>query len=286
MLTVELVIERLRTHGYEVELVGRSGGGATGGAFNVITPSGQRVLKWQPAGEGVPFERVAVVLERLGRRGCPVPGYQVLDVGSDLDASYQEILQGAWGDLLPVSLVQELVEVNRLQIGQGESAEGVDWADRLCAITVEGAPGWSRHESLEAHSAATRRLWAQVRDNVGAVDRTAIPDGDAVHMDFHHRNVLQHGGVLTGVIDWEGVECGDRRFDLMTLAFYSGVAGWPDERRASWIRDLVDELGTDAALLYLSHLALRSVDWAIRHETPSDVQRWLAWSEQALKTLD
>ena len=285
MFTVNVVIERLWAHGYEVELVGRSGGGASGSAFDVVTPTGRRVLKWQPAGEGVPFERVAVVLKRLSGRGCPVPGYEVLDVGSDLDASYQEILQGAWKDLLSTSLAQELVELNHLQLGQGEPVEGPGWADRLCAVTLEGAPTWSRHDSLEAHSVATRRLWTRIRDNVEAVDRTAIPDGDAVHMDFHHRNVLQRAGVLTGVIDWEGVECGDRRFDLMTLAFYSGVAGWSDERRASWITDLVSDLGPNAALLYLSHLALRSVDWAIRNETTSDVQRWLAWSEQALKTV-
>lgn len=282
---VDSVVQRLRERGREVELIGPGGGGATGSAFEVETPSGRRILKWQSAGDGVPFGRVAVTLDRLREHGCPVPAYEVLDVGADLDASFQEVLQGRWEDRLPKSLVRELVEVNRLQHGRGGSVQGPGWADRLCVVTLEGAPTWSRHDSLEAHSAATRKLWARVRDNVEAVDRTTIPDGDAVHMDFHHRNVLQRAGVLTGIIDWEGVECGDRMFDLVTLAFYSGVAGWPDERRAAWIANLASELGSDAALLYVSHLALRSVDWAIRNETAADVRRWLAWSEQALQTL-
>jgi hypothetical protein len=282
MMTVQQVLRRLEASGYEVELIGRSGGGASGFAFDVMTPGGRRVLKWQVAGSGVPFARVAVVLRSLQTLGSPVPGYEVLDVGIDLDASYQELLPGRWADALSDSLVDELLDINRLQVGAGERSEGQGWADRLCAITLEGADGWCRHESLETHSDATRQLWTRARMVAAAVECAVIPDGDAVHMDFHHRNILQDHGKLSGVIDWEGVECGDRRFDVVTLAFYAGVAGWSDMRRLSWINELARELGADAAALYLSHLAVRSVDWAIRHEAESDVQRWLIWSEQAM----
>lgn len=282
MYSVESVLERLWERGYQVELIGRSGGGATGMAFDVMTPAGRRVLKWQPAGTGVPFVRVAAVLKRLRGVGCPVPHYEVLDAGSDLDASYQEILPGRWADVLPDSVVDDLILVNGQQAGGGVRSSGPDWAAMMYSITLRGADGWCRHESLEAHSHAARRLWDRVRTLVMAVDQAVIPDGDAVHMDFHHRNVLQDRGAVTGVIDWEGVECGDRRFDMVTLAFYAGVAGWADARRASWIEQLAGELGGDAAALYVSHLAVRSVDWAIRHEEESDVQRWLRWSAQAL----
>jgi len=46
-MTVQQVLKRLEASGYEVELIGRSGGGATGFAFDVMTPGGRRVVGYR-----------------------------------------------------------------------------------------------------------------------------------------------------------------------------------------------------------------------------------------------
>jgi hypothetical protein len=283
--TVEDVVGRLFAHGRDIRLLGRCGGGATGMAFDVDTPEGRRVLKWQRAGYGVSFERVATALDRLRPTGYPLPGYEVLDIGEDLDVSLQEPLPGKIMDELSDDLRNELLALIELQAGHGVAGE-VSWVDMLCSITLDGAPDWCRHESLVAHSDATRDLWEYVERVILTLDRTTVPSGDIVHMDFHHRNVLQSGDRVCGVIDWEGAECGDRRFDVMTLAYYSGVAGWTSARRANWITDVATEIGESAGRLYVSHLAVRTVDWAIRHETEPEVQRWLNWAREALAAVD
>ena len=106
-----------------------------------------------------------------------------------------------------------------------------------------------------------------------------------MHGDYHHGNLLQSAGCITGVIDWEGVETGDRNFDRFTLAFYSGAASWPDDQRTERLRHLVAETSPNTAALYLAHLSLRTVDWALRNETDAHVQRWLRWSDDALALI-
>jgi hypothetical protein len=280
--TAEDVVRRLNAQGRGVRLIGRCGGGATGQAFDVEALDGRYVLKWQQAGDGVPFGRVATALERLRAAGYPVPVYEVLDAGEDLDVSLQEPLPGQVVDAISADVRAELLRLIELQSDRGVASDGPSWVDLLCGITLEGAPGWCRHESLESHSDATRDLWRQIMHLVLGLDRAAVPSGDVVHMDLHHRNVLQSDGNVCGVIDWEGAECGDRRFDIMTLAFYSGVAGWTREQRTGWIVEAAAAMSDSAARLYVSHLAVRSVDWAIRHETEADVQRWLRWSWDGL----
>lgn len=111
--------------------------------------------------------------------------------------------------------------------------------------------------------------------------RLVVPEEDVVHLDFHHLNVLGFDGEITGVIDWEGCRSGDRLFDLVTLAFCSPEArSGPDAR--AWLTDL-SEVGQPGAVeAYVALLALRQIDWTIRHHTPADVERWRRWGEEAL----
>jgi aminoglycoside phosphotransferase (APT) family kinase protein len=109
-----------------------------------------------------------------------------------------------------------------------------------------------------------------------------LVEDDAVHLDFHHRNVLSVGGRLSAVIDCEGYRSGDRMFDFVTLAFRLLVATSPAEaERDLWhqIRAAREPAIVDA---YIAHQALRQVDWSIRHRTPADVTAWTRRSHALL----
>lgn len=78
---------------------------------------------------------------------------------------------------------------------------------------------------------------------------------------------------------------GDGAFDLVTLAFGlepSGAAG--AARRAAWAAALRSR-PAPVLLAYSAHMALRQVDWSIRHH-PDAVDRWLVISQSALDRID
>jgi aminoglycoside phosphotransferase (APT) family kinase protein len=107
-----------------------------------------------------------------------------------------------------------------------------------------------------------------------------------VHRDFHHRNALWRGDQVAAVVDWEGAGSGDPAFDLVTLAFGLTVAtASPRARELSWA---AAERSCPPPLLhaYAAHMALRQVDWSIRHRTDADVGHWLAVAGAALGRYD
>src|SRR6266508_1691205 len=101
-----------------------------------------------------------------------------------------------------------------------------------------------------------------------------LPEGDLVHIDFHHRNMLREGDELVAVVDWEGCRPGDRAFDLVTFCFGMTDA-IPADGVATRVWDHASQLAsTEALAAYVAHMALRRVDWSIRHH-PDEVDRVL-----------
>jgi aminoglycoside phosphotransferase (APT) family kinase protein len=102
---------------------------------------------------------------------------------------------------------------------------------------------------------------------------------DLVHLDFHPGNMLiDEAGELSGIVDWDGIGRGDRRFALVTLRFdaYSRLPG----ESLGWFDELLDSvLEPEILRLYWAHMSLRLVDWAIRHHGAADVDRWLGFAE-------
>jgi aminoglycoside phosphotransferase (APT) family kinase protein len=102
-----------------------------------------------------------------------------------------------------------------------------------------------------------------------------LPSGDVVHVDFHHRNVLVAEGEVSAVIDWEGCRPGDASFDLVTLAFGLTVAEVSAQAREAVWEEVCRRTVPTARRAYAAHMALRQVDWSIRHRTPADIDHWL-----------
>ena len=103
--------------------------------------------------------------------------------------------------------------------------EGAPIRDRLLAAPQEaGALGRAMgvalgqiHRCLSPVSASTRS-WLDGLDPSLEPLRSQfahIPDQDRLlHLDYHPLNVIDHGGAITGVIDWENTRSGPPHIDL------------------------------------------------------------------------
>ena len=118
---------------------------------------------------------------------------------------------------------------------------------------------------------------------VGAAAPATLSGEDLVHLDFQPANVLVDGaGRLTGIVDWDGAARGDARMDLVVLYFGLHSEGG-SAATIGWLNDrLHAELPGDLFRAYSASLSLRLVDWAIRHYTAADVDRWLDLAESQI----
>lgn len=87
-------------------------------------------------------------------------------------------------------------------------------------------------------------------------------------------------------MDWEGIKPGDRAFDLVTfrLGFTHAVA-------PAGLSDLVwgrarQLCPTEDLEAYLAHMALRRLDWSIRHHGPTEVEDLVALVHHLRADLD
>jgi aminoglycoside phosphotransferase (APT) family kinase protein len=263
-----------------LRLVGRLPGGETG-AYELRDADGVRLVaklmavSWAPRLDGLEARTAA-----LRARGYPVRRHVVHRVGNRL-LVVQEHVAGAASDDVPEALVDRLVELNELQAGLGDEG-GEPWGADLRRTLTEGADGYCLHAPLRDHSPRAATLLERIEDIGERLAPDAVPDGDAVHTDFHHRNVLRRDGEVRAIIDWEGSRGGDRLFDLVTLAFTLPAARSPAGAAARvWRR--VEAAGARPVIeAYVAHMALRQVDWSIRHHGPGEVGLWLDTAEEAL----
>lgn len=172
-------------------------------------------------------------------------------------------------------LVRALLALNAVQRGALAAAGGSP-AD----LHLEGdGPGFCLHEPLRRHSRASRALL----DRVHEVGRGTPPDvfhgDDAVHLDFHPGNVLTVPGSpdrVAGVVDWTGARAGDCGLDLVTLGFALDHDGSSAAARVEVLERIRAEVDPEARRAFAAHMALRQVDWAIRHHGPAAAESWLA----------
>jgi Phosphotransferase enzyme family len=259
-------------------LVGPAPGGQVGAAY-VRWPGGREgVLTWLPDMAVDHVRQTAGILTLARTRGLPVPAYDLIAEVPGALAIVQERLPGDPPHRPDRALVEQLVELAEGFAGLLAGRRDVEVPDMFLR---RSGPGFCLHRPLELHSARTRRMLAWVSD-VGASEPSAMVGDDLVHLDYHPGNVLVSapedpgGGRITGVVDWDGIGRGDRRFCLVTLRF----AMLADPATGRWLDGLLDEVLDPATLrLYWAHMSLRQVDWAIRHFSPGDVDDWLDLAE-------
>ncbi|MFB9238274.1 phosphotransferase family protein [Plantactinospora siamensis] len=268
-LAAERMLAAVAGHtGVRLDYLGPCSGGEVGAAY-VRWPDGRRGVL------GRDRQDVAGLVRLAGDAGVPVPGY---DLVAPLDgggwAVVQRLLPGAAPATVDRSLFDGLLAINsRLR---GLLADRDDLPPLPLHLRSSG-PGFCVHESLAGYDRRTARLLERVRA-VGA-ERDAADGPDLVHADFHPGNVLVDAGRITGVVDWDGAARGDGWLDLVTLRFDLALrAPTLGSELAERLRAAVPP---DRLRAYWAHMALRQVDWSIRHHGPAEVDRWLEVAEAA-----
>jgi len=222
-----------------------------------------------PAREPVAYlQALDAVTGRLRARGYPAPRMLAIGQaagqafwiqerlpGSVLESSRQAASSPALARLMP-----ELIRLNDAQAGLGDGCGG--WPELLTRTLTHGGDGYCLHSTLATRPGLRDLL--EIARRIGDSCGPAIPAGrDFAHFDFTLANVLTDGTAVTGVIDVNPpLLTGDRAFDLATLLFY--LYDHDDIREA--LRGRLLELSSwQVARAYLAHMALRQVDWSVRH---------------------
>jgi aminoglycoside phosphotransferase (APT) family kinase protein len=263
------VLRRLAAAGHAVPAVeGPLPGGEVGGAY-VRWPDGRRGVLTAGNPAGVRAARWARAA------GLPVAEVQLAaDAGAHF-AVVQERLPGTLPERVDDRLVDGLRGLNRRMAGL--LADRADLPPVPLHLT-RGGPGFCLHEPLAGYDRRTARLLAAVREIGAARD---VADGpDLVHLDFHPGNVLVHEGRISGVVDWDGAGRGDGRLDLVTLRF--DLALRSPRHGDALAEELRAAVPPDRLRAYQAHMALRLVDWAIRHHGAEEVAFWLDVAERDL----
>lgn len=262
------VLERIfDITGVRLVLEGPAPGGEVGAAY-VRWPDGRRsvlVASRTPT---------AVLADRARDAGVPTARHELTARVDGVRVVVQQRLPGAPPASVDAALVREMLRVNdRLA---GILGKEPDPRPAELYLTSDG-PGFCLHEPLASHNARTAALLDWVHA-VGADGSHMIGD-DLVHMDFHPGNVLVDDGRLAGVIDWDGACRGDRFFDLTTLRFHLAAAA---PQLVAEVDNRLSLISARRRRAYWAHMALRQVDWSIRHHDEATVDRWLAVAESGM----
>ncbi|GAA3243631.1 aminoglycoside phosphotransferase family protein [Dactylosporangium siamense] len=234
------------------------------GAGHVLLPDGRRAVLTGGHRDSVPLIDVARAA------GVPAPRYELVAEFAGATVVVQELLPGRPPGPLDQAVLDSMLAVsarcNGLLCDSG-------LPQRQLYLHRDG-PGFCQHGSLAGHSARTAALLARVR----AVPLRTLPGDDLVHFDYHPGNVLvSDTGTVTGVVDWDGAGRGNRAFDLVTLLF---VLTRHAPHLTDQVRAAAAELAPPEVLAACwAHMALRQVDWSIRHHTPDEVDAWLTVAE-------
>jgi hypothetical protein len=276
-MTAETVLRLVREmNGVAISLEGPCEGGETGAYFGRL-PTGERlVFKWSENPNRLgPLRVIADALSALHTDAYPLPSYgPVLPFDGGVLIA-QAVVGGGWSDVVADELGRALLACRRFLVGRAVAIADEPWGRFIIRTLTEGGDGYALHEPLRAHDNRTREVLDWI-ESVGWEAREAdFHDGDLVHFDFHHRNVLQDlDGLLIAVVDWEGVRQGDSAFDLVTLAFGLVIADCTVELvERTWEEAIAATSGT-CLRAYVAHMALRRLDWTIRFH-PQEVDYWV-----------
>jgi aminoglycoside phosphotransferase (APT) family kinase protein len=144
---------------------------------------------------------------------------------------------------------------------------------------LQGGDGYCLLEPLRTYSSTTAALLVAVQALVMRHADAHCATGDLVHYDFNPTNLLVQDGMISGVIDWQDPCSGDCTFDLSTLLFYCWEISELQDRLWSCA---LDRAGPRMLGVYLAHMILRQVDWAIRHHGAADTARWCRIAQDIL----
>jgi SAM-dependent methyltransferase len=288
-----IVAEINTTFASQFQLVRRYATGETG-AFRVTRANGEKfVLKWSPSSEHLPLiDAAARTTGELQAIGYPAPSYDLWGSLSHGCFSLQGALPGRPRRISPVRAIDRLVELNALQAGRGAWLREAfprrpAWPEEAAEAVLHGyaEQEYCVLESMRTYSPVTRQVLETLQAFVAAhrAELATVSTGDIVHYDFSPANILLAGGRVTGVVDWDGVRAGDRAFDLATLLYYV----YPSAAARTRLWNAAVRISSPGVVaVYLAHVAVRQLDFSIRHHTAEAVARWLLHIQSVIEGLN
>jgi len=260
--------------------------GGSHGAEMWNAATGQRaVIKRHRGSRPAYFHAVVVNVNRLRAAGVPAPSTSVAREG-DVVLLVHDYLPGRSDPPLSSSLIDHLLDIVERESGLADSAAD-EWVDLIRASLSLGLKGYCEHGSLLSFSDESRELLTRIR-RVGNDSATSrLQARDLVHYDLHPDNVLSvDGRRVSGIVDWDAVRAGDQALDLAMLAFTSS---WrtSDTRLLEQLWSAFLATSThDARIIYMHHVALRLVDWFIRHGNGPGPERTIELAVWALDVAE
>ncbi len=215
------------------------------------------------------------VAEAARARGVPAPAVRCVRAVGDTVLVAVELLPGTAVRRLTHALLDQALAALDLHAGALAGREDVA---TVPLHLLDDGPGFCLHGPLRAGGRRAARLEAWVRE-VGSGAPPELPGTDAVHVDFHQLNLLATDGRLTGVVDWDGAGRGDGTLDLVTLRF-GARGGEADPGVGERVHEQLAARRADVVRWCWAHMALRTVDWALRHHGHEDVERRLDLAER------
>lgn len=197
--------------------------GGIHGTLGVRTEGGElRVLKVLPPERQADVRRAVAIAGRLRTLGVPVPDPYLVGTAAGRVFTLQERCPGVVAQPFRVDHARAALKTWELHVGA--CPEGGAWPEAVGRALTAGDPSlWVDHRPVRAVGGRAAALLDEIVRVGRSFDLRCLAATDAVHLDWHHRNVLVDGGTVTAVVDWETACPGDARFDLVTQAFWSEV---------------------------------------------------------------
>jgi aminoglycoside phosphotransferase (APT) family kinase protein len=222
--------------------------------------------------------------ERLRAAGYPAPRY--LGSGSVAGCVYtlQEVMPGAVPTRLTAGHVEQALALAERHAGMAAGSPS-RWRSYVHAL-LAGTHEPERVRFARASHPLADRLLAEIEALAPRLAGLGLPEGDVVHGDFHHQNLLVEGDRVTAVLDWEQATAGDWRYDVTWLAFWCRVDVHEVEARAADLagRRAADVLTQAERAAYAGVAACRVVD-LVAHHRAELLPRAVGWCESHLAPL-
>ena len=201
-------------------VVGKLSGGEHG-ALAVDAPDGRPlVLKVFPLGQRSRLAEALRVADRVRARGVPVPDPYWVGATKECAYTLQRRCDGEVPSLLEAPHAMQLLQLWRHQLDAVPA--GGDWPERAVqALQVGDIELWAAHDPIRAVGGGALELLEAIIAIGREADPAVLRRADAMHGDWHHRNVLVEGSIVTAIIDWESARAGDARYDLVLLNYWT-----------------------------------------------------------------
>jgi hypothetical protein len=243
------------------------------GAYRIDETDGQSFVLKQRA--GVEYVKrlacITSITQGLKEKGYPVPHYELIGTFDASTYWVQTVLPGQPLTALTKPLAQAVIKLNQLQTAGPEKSD-VPWGKLMLDTLLIGGDGYCVHESLKKYSNYTADILARLKAFAENFRTDELQSDGIVHIDFSPNNILVEADTITGVVDWDGVQHGDRHFDLCCLMIQCAA-----DAGAGILQDYLEKsVPVSTIRFYAAHMVLRQLDWLIRFYNAAEVENCLA----------